>query len=144
MFLGRPASISPAELDTRFPSPENFPTDENGIVQKDCRKSTSILVRFALNLCGLVATCRYTMARDVAWPLLEANSRAKPITYSETLALDLILRTADIPTKYYPTADEQGFPSPGRRLKEWTLTCFRPLCKNSAVVLTFLLNEWNP
>jgi hypothetical protein len=36
MFQGRPASISPAELDTRFPSQESFPTDENGIVQKDC------------------------------------------------------------------------------------------------------------
>jgi len=38
MFLGRPPSISPAELDTEFPTPEDFPTDENGIVQKDCRK----------------------------------------------------------------------------------------------------------
>jgi len=36
MFLGRPASISPAELDTEFPAPEDFPTDESGVVQKDC------------------------------------------------------------------------------------------------------------
>lgn len=110
MFLGKPGSISPAELDTRFPAPEEFPTDENGIIQKD------------------FATCRYILARDVAWPLLETVSRAKIMTYSDTLALDLILRTTDIPTKYYPTPSELEYPTPGRRLKEWTLTCFRPLC----------------
>ncbi|KAF9779278.1 fungal-specific transcription factor domain-containing protein [Thelephora terrestris] len=110
MFLGRPASISPAELDTRFPAPEEFPTDENGIVQKD------------------YATCRYMMARELAWPILEANSRAKPMTYSETLALDLRLRTVDVPTKYYPTPGELEFPTPSRRLKEWGLMCFRPIC----------------
>jgi hypothetical protein len=38
MFLGRPAGISPAEFDTKFPMPEDFPTDENGVVQKDCRQ----------------------------------------------------------------------------------------------------------
>lgn len=38
MSLGNPASISPVELDTEFPTPEDFPTDENGIVQKDCRE----------------------------------------------------------------------------------------------------------
>jgi hypothetical protein len=38
MFLGRPASISPAELDTKFPTPEEFPVDENGVVQKDCKQ----------------------------------------------------------------------------------------------------------
>ena len=69
------------------------------------------------------------MARDIAWPVLEVYSRAKPMTYSEILALDQILRTADVPTKYYPTASELEFPRPGRRLKEWVLTCFRPLCK---------------
>lgn len=143
MFQERPASISPAEFSTRFPAPENFPTDENGIVQKDCRGFTSVLVYVPLNLWGPVATCRYMMARDVAWPLLEAASRAKPTTYSETLALDLVLRNADIPSKYYPTAGEQEFPTPGRRLKEWTLTCFRPLCKNSTARVTFVLNEWN-
>lgn len=36
MFLGRPASISPAELDTKFPAPDSLSTDENGTVQKDC------------------------------------------------------------------------------------------------------------
>ena len=39
MFHGRPASISPAELDTEFPIPEDFPTDENAVVQKDCRQT---------------------------------------------------------------------------------------------------------
>ncbi|KAF9646492.1 hypothetical protein BDM02DRAFT_3270921 [Thelephora ganbajun] len=110
MFLGRPASISPAEFDTKFPAQEDFPTDENGVVQKD------------------FATWRYMVARDMAWPLLEAGSKARSMTYSEALALDLILRTADIPAKYYPTVCEMEVPTPGRRLKEWTLTCFRPLC----------------
>lgn len=129
MFLGRPASISPAELDTKFPMPEEFPTDENGIARKDCRQiRRSFCLRYA-EPGGLVSTCRYMMARDLAWPILEASSRARPITYSEALALDLILRTAEVPTKYYPTLGQLEFPTPGRRLKEWTITCFRPLCK---------------
>ena len=52
------------------------------------------------------------------------------MTYLEALALDLILRTVDLPTKYYPTAGELGVPTPGRRLKEWTLTSVRPLGEN--------------
>ena len=87
------------------------------------------MVRSSLNSRVLVATWRYTVARDVAWPLLEAGSKAKPITYSEALTLDQILRTVDLPTKYYPTAAELEVPTPGRRLKEWTLTTFRPLGK---------------
>lgn len=51
------------------------------------------------------------------------------MTYTEALALDQILRTADLPTKYYPTAAELETPTPGRRLKEWTLTSLRPLGK---------------
>ena len=51
------------------------------------------------------------------------------MTYSEALALDLILRTTDLPAKYYPTASELEVPTPGRRLKEWTLTSMRPLCE---------------
>ena len=51
------------------------------------------------------------------------------MTYSEALALDQILRTIDLPTKYYPTAAELEVPTPGRRLKEWTLTTLRPLGK---------------
>lgn len=66
------------------------------------------------------------------------------MTYSDTLALDQILRNADIPSKYYPAVGELEFPTPGRRLKEWTLTCFRPLCKNSTLVVTLVLNESNP
>lgn len=51
------------------------------------------------------------------------------MTYPEALALDLILRTVDLPTKYYPTAGELEVPTPGRRLKEWTVTSVRPLGK---------------
>lgn len=72
------------------------------------------------------------VARDIAWPLLEAGSKAKPMTYSEALALDLILRTADLPIKYYPTAGELDVPTPGRRLKEWTFTCMRPIGETSS------------
>ena len=51
MFLGRPGSISPAELDTEFPRPEEFPTDESGVVQKDCRQFNA---RFELKPAKLV------------------------------------------------------------------------------------------
>jgi len=51
------------------------------------------------------------------------------MSYSEALALDLILRMTDLPAKYYPTAGELEVPTPGRRLKEWTLTSMRPLGK---------------
>lgn len=69
------------------------------------------------------------VAKVMIWPLLEAGSKAKPMTYSEALALDQILRTADLPMKYYPTAAELETPTPGRRLKEWTSTSIRPLGK---------------
>ena len=49
------------------------------------------------------------------------------MTYSGALALDLNLRTVDLPMKYYPTPSELEVPTPGRRLKEWSVTCFRPL-----------------
>jgi len=71
------------------------------------------------------------VARDVAWPLLAASSKAKEMTYSEALVLDQILRTVDLPTKYYPTTAELEVPTPGRRIKEWTLTTLRPLGKIS-------------
>ena len=90
---------------------------------------TLFLVQSPLNLRGLDETWKYEVARDIAWPLLEAGSKAKPMTYSEALALDLILRTTNLPAKYYPTAGELDAPTPGRRLKEWTLTSMRPLGK---------------
>jgi hypothetical protein len=52
------------------------------------------------------------------------------MTYLEALALDQILRAVDLPAKYYPTAAELEVPTPGRRLKEWTLTSIRPLGKS--------------
>ena len=85
------------------------------------------VVRSILKLWGIVATWRYAVAQDIAWPLLEAGNKAKQMTYSEALALDQILRTADLPTKYYPTATELEVPTSGRRLKEWSLTSIRPL-----------------
>ena len=51
------------------------------------------------------------------------------MTYSEALVLDQILRTVDLPPKYYPTAAELEVPTPGRRLREWNLTTLRPLGK---------------
>ena len=51
------------------------------------------------------------------------------MTYTEALALDLSLRTADLPMKYFPTPSELEVPTPGCRLKEWSVTCFRPLGK---------------
>ena len=50
MFLVKPPSIYPAELDTKFPAPEDFPTDENGNIQKDCRQIGACLIRATLNL----------------------------------------------------------------------------------------------
>lgn len=63
------------------------------------------------------------------------------MTYSEALVLDQILRTVDLPTKYYPTVAEMEVPTPGRRLKEWTMTSIRPLGKTLQLLQHFLLNE---
>jgi len=79
MFSGRPGSISPEEIDTKFPMPEEFPTDENGVVQKDCRQSNvssglmpAKLVRPSCNL--EVYSCKeYCLATTRGWQQSETD-----------------------------------------------------------------------